>query len=413
MLIDVMVARINQHRRGRSRETSPLRPQHPSTSYDTFGPAPPYEPTHSDEFQATSAGQRPPYSPPLDSATSPKPRLGIFACNRWLCLGGFVVYFILLAQAMAFTFFSNLPSKLYAYNEATARMRKQEGAMMEQAKHLKNESIALQNESDRLGRERLALESSTRKLEEEKDALELAIRRSELERSKLEQEKQLLKDERQSLAQEKEELKEEREMWEQARGAFWGVLTPAEDCRAYGTREYSAMLQNIPKDWTDMDACMNMPVKINGVSIRQPLRCEYVAVSPHIHGIWVVNWDQPDCKPWLYNVNDMVSIASLYPTPLTNANFKGCTNPGSGTRRLEAWVVGINDTPTQNWRVMCASTPITWNHITYDTPTHCEARVSTVFTRVLCYHPNILIGHRLSQWFGKKYALWDIPDETC
>ena len=63
---------------------------------------------------------------------------------------------------------------------------------------------------------------------------------------------------------------------------------------------------------------------------------------------------------------------------LTRPNLKGCTNQGSGTRRIEAWVVGINDRPEQDWRLLCDSTPMTWNHITYNSPTHCEERVSIV-----------------------------------
>jgi hypothetical protein len=342
-----------------------------------------------------------------------------------LCFGGFVVFLTILAQAVVLIFFYDLPSKLDAYGKATARMREQRDAMVEEAKHLENKRIALQNENFRLGKEREALESSTRKMLVEKGALESAIRRSELERSRLEQEKQLLEGKRQSLAQEKEELREEgkrlreeRKKWEKARedrvpqGAFWGVIRPAEDCRAYGTREYRATLQNIPEDWTNLDACMNMPVEIKGVSIRRPLQCEHLDFS-HIQAVWMVDWDQPDCKPWHNEITDTVSVSPLYPTPLTNANFKGCTNPGSGTRRLEAQIMGINEKPTQDWRLLCETTPMTWNHITYNSPTHCEAGVSTVFTRILRYHPNMLTGHRLFQWFGKKFAVWEIADENC
>ena len=110
----------------------------------------------------------------------------------------------------------------------------------------------------------------------------------------------------------KEELRKEREKWEKARedrvpqGAFWGVVQPALVCRAYGRREYGGMLQNIPKDWTDVDACMNMPVEIKGVTLRRPYRCAYVEGSPHIHGYWMVDWDQPDCKPWHRDFHDTV-----------------------------------------------------------------------------------------------------------
>ena len=63
---------------------------------------------------------------------------------------------------------------------------------------------------------------------------------------------------------------------------------------------------------------------------------------------------------------------------LTRPNLKGCTNQGSGTRRIEAQVVGINNRPEQDWRLLCESTPLTWNYITYNSPTYCEPRVSII-----------------------------------
>jgi len=192
--------------------------------------------------------------------------------------------------------------------------------MREEAQHLQTERIALRSEATRLGGERLAFESATRKMEEERgalvsatrkmeeerDALESAIRRSELERSRLEREKG--------------ELRRERERWEKARedrvpqGAFWEVVQPALDCRSYGKREYWGILQNIPRDWTDVDACSNMPVEIEGVSLRRPYRCAYVEGSPYIHGYWMVDWGQPDCKPWLRDFHDKVRGKAVFNT---------------------------------------------------------------------------------------------------
>ena len=110
----------------------------------------------------------------------------------------------------------------------------------------------------------------------------------------------------------REELRRELERWERAlgrhvpQGAFWDGVWPAVDCRAYDTREYWGTLQNIPKHWTDLEACMNMPVEIKGVGIRRPYRCAYVKGSPHIRGYWMVGWDQPDCRPWLRDFHDKV-----------------------------------------------------------------------------------------------------------
>ena len=220
-----------------------------------------------------------------------------------------------MAQFVAFVFFYDLPTKLDSYSKATARMHEQQEAMKREARHLGSERIALRGESDRLEKERLALESATLEMEGEKDALESATRRSEQERSRFEREKQLLEGKQRMLELEKEELRKERQKWEKARedrvpqGAFWETPPqPAPDCLAYGKREYSGALQNIPRDWTDLDACMNMPAEIRNVSVRRPDRCGYVTNSSHIHGFWTVDWDQPDCKPWYKDFTDKVSL---------------------------------------------------------------------------------------------------------
>jgi len=38
--------------------------------------------------------------------------------------------------------------------------------------------------------------------------------------------------------------------------------------------------------------------------------------------------------------------------------------------------VGINNRKEQNWWLLCSSTPLVWNQITYSSPTHCQERVS-------------------------------------
>ena len=181
------------------------------------------------------------------------------------CLCVFFVFLIILAQAVAFFFFYDLPTKLDDYSKAVGRMREQQDGLRRESRHLESERHSLESE-------------------------------------------------RHSLEHEEEALREERARWEKARedrvprGAFWDGVWPALDCRAYGKREYWGILQNIPDDWTDLDACMNMPTKIKGVSVRRPDRCAYIEGSPHIHGFWTVDWDQPDCKPWLKDFDDRVSF---------------------------------------------------------------------------------------------------------
>ena len=134
------------------------------------------------------------------------------------------------------------------------------------------------------------------------------------EREEIEKETMHLEDERQTLERERLFLKEERKRWERAReglrvphGAFWEVVWPKWECLSYGRREYWGILGNIPEDRTDIDACMNMPVEIKGVTIKRPSRCQFLGDSPHVHGFWMVDWDQPDCKPWHEDFIDRVS----------------------------------------------------------------------------------------------------------
>ena len=327
-----MVIRNSQYRRGRSHERSPLRPDRFSTSYSGCGPTPRppglqtptygTDPTyHRSGYQANHDRKYRRDSSPLRPAT--------FTAG-WICVP--LVFLVVLAQIVSFVLFYNLPTKIGVYNRAIARMREQQDAMKREERYLESERIAFREESDHLEKQRLALESAafemegerlalksaTLEMERERDALESAIRRAEQERSRLEREKQLLEDERHSLEHEKEELRKEREKWERARedrvpqGAFWAVGPwPAQECLAYGKREYWGELRNIPEDWDDLDACMNMPATIKDVPIRRPDRCGYVADSPHIHGFWMVDWGQVDCQSWHQDITDKVSLGQL------------------------------------------------------------------------------------------------------
>ena len=136
------------------------------------------------------------------------------------------------------------------------------------------------------------------------------------DRMKWEQEREKLEHEGEKLERERERLRLERERWEKAKedripqGAFWDVVSPAPACLSYGKREYWATLQNVPEDWSAMDACMSMPVDIKGVTVRRPYRCQRALVdgTPYLRGHWMVDWDQPDCKPWYRDFHDAVSL---------------------------------------------------------------------------------------------------------
>ncbi|KAF9782608.1 hypothetical protein BJ322DRAFT_1071832 [Thelephora terrestris] len=327
-----------------SRERSPLRPEHQQTSYGASDAAPrspgPQSPppgsatrSSSDEESQKSYLGRFPWRPSLPSLSNINK--GLIACTA--------VFLIVLIVTCV---------KIGGCKKATEALRRE-------AKHLENERIAHHRESTHLEEERIALESATR--------------HSEQERLGLEKQTHLLEDQRRRMEKEELALEEERERWEKARdeqtipkGAFWEAVLPAWDCRAYGKREYWGIFRNTPEGRSEMDACMSLPVEIKGVTIRRPYRCQHRGGS--MNGFWMVDWDQPDCKPWH---QDFVE--------------QGCMNQGSGLRHIEAEVVGIKD---KDWRLMCETTPMTWNHINYTSPAHCVDR-------------------------GKKIAVWYVPDNRC
>ena len=160
--------------------------------------------------------------------------------------------------------------------------------------------------------------------------------------------------EKEKTERKREVMARERKLWEEARearvprGAFWDVVWPAWDCLAYGKREYWGILRNIPKGWGGLDACMNTPVEIKGVKIRRPDRCEgvFMFTEIQIRGYWVVDWDQPDCKPWYRDFEDKVGpnfdffffflSLRIHPhSPLKRS--ARATTPGNVKSKLRSW----------------------------------------------------------------------------
>ena len=136
-----------------------------------------------------------------------------------------------------------------------------------------------------------SLESAAVRASTEKSALVAEREKSEREREKMRNYRELLKKLEDRVPQ----------------GALWEPVQPAQDCRAYGKREYWGALSHIPEDWDAFDACMHTPVEISGVTVRRPYRCAFVDGSPYIHGYWMVDWGQPDCTSRLGETHDVVS----------------------------------------------------------------------------------------------------------
>ena len=179
--------------------------------------------------------------------------------------------------------------------------------------NLKSMALRESRERSALAAERMRWKHDMVGWEQEREKSEWEREKLEWEREKSEQEREESEREREESERERERMRRERELWEKERkdhippGAFWEVVWPIWECRAYGKREYWGLLRNIPQGRDPMDACMNMPVEIEGVAINRPDRCAPIEGSPDIHGYWMVDWDQTDCKPWFRDFRDAVS----------------------------------------------------------------------------------------------------------
>ncbi|KZV76341.1 hypothetical protein PENSPDRAFT_569957 [Peniophora sp. CONT] len=79
---------------------------------------------------------------------------------------------------------------------------------------------------------------------------------------------------------------------------FWGPPRRASDrCLTYGTREYTAKLYNILTTETWADKCANTSIEIKGRTHARPIRCQDYGSDRGIYGYWLVNYDEPECKP--------------------------------------------------------------------------------------------------------------------
>ena len=204
---------------------------------------------------------------------------------------------------------------------------------------LEKERVKSEWERENWEQERENLEQERKRSKRESEMLEEQRVKSEQERIKSKRERENWEHERERWEQEREEMRRDRELWEKARedrvpyDAFWDAISPAPACSAYGKREYSSTLQNIPEGWTAIDACMNMPVEIKGVAVRRPYRCAFVEGSSHIYGYWMVDWDEPDCRPWWYNYQDAVSANH----PLRPRVCLHTSHTFTGMHQLQVW----------------------------------------------------------------------------
>ncbi|KAL4077956.1 hypothetical protein J3A83DRAFT_4186212 [Scleroderma citrinum] len=117
---------------------------------------------------------------------------------------------------------------------------------------------------------------------------------------------------------------------------FWGQVE-AHHCTTYATREYTALLKNLPTDYRyRVEACRETPLEIHGVSYL-PKDCEDKGPGVVI-GRWEVNQNEAAC----------VTFWNWY-------KDKGCTSEGSGKRRIEHYLENLPK--GSDWREFCSTTP--------------------------------------------------------
>lgn len=129
-------------------------------------------------------------------------------------------------------------------------------------------------------------ERDRRARQEEREAFELE--KEEWARQRWEEEKHR-EEEREAFEQEKaewarqrrEEEKHRKEIEWRRRGAHWSEPWPgSSQCHGYGRRPYSANLLNLPEGVNYVEACMDMPIKINGRWMDGPDKCEQDVSAP-------------------------------------------------------------------------------------------------------------------------------------
>ncbi|KAH7921621.1 hypothetical protein BV22DRAFT_1038435 [Leucogyrophana mollusca] len=168
-----------------------------------------------------------------------------------------------------------------------------------------------------------------------------------------------------------EKERRQREVEERQRlGMFWSDLRGFQGCKSYATREYTAQLWNVPNNYPHrIEACMNTPIVIHGVTYDKPTRCVDNG-SYGLVGFWEVNHNEPSCSTFWEFFKD-----------------KGCVAQGSGKRRYEQFLANIPE--GGDWKEFCATTPTSFHGLEFASPHHCF------------------------QGNPGAYGLWDVDDSTC
>ncbi|KAJ2929919.1 hypothetical protein H1R20_g7165, partial [Candolleomyces eurysporus] len=167
------------------------------------------------------------------------------------------------------------------------------------------------------------------------------------EHERLQEEQMKLELERQRRQLEKEKEDEERKK----AGLKWQDPQPDEHCLRFGTRRYTAKLENLPEGYNRMKACHETQAWINGRWVL-PTQCDDGKLWGGVHGTWIVDWDEGSCHSFFQNFQD-----------------KGCSAQGSGKRRIESQLQNLQR--GDDGMRMCSSTPADFHGLHFEGPHSC------------------------------------------
>ncbi|KAJ7231665.1 hypothetical protein C8J57DRAFT_1384723 [Mycena rebaudengoi] len=153
-------------------------------------------------------------------------------------------------------------------------------------------------------------------------------------------------------AREDEERRKEEEKERMRAGFYWADLQADQRCFRYGTRQYTARVSNVPREYDPVQACKETQIEINGLRFVTPDMCEDRGCNG-VFGHWLVGHNEPTCATYFREFQD-----------------KGCTPPASRQRRVESHLENLH--PGDDWRLMCSTTPADFWHLHFDRPHMCE-----------------------------------------
>lgn len=131
---------------------------------------------------------------------------------------------------------------------------------------------ARQREEERAAFEREKEEREHQRQEEQK---QWADQREQWARQRQEEHDAFEREKKEWALKRMEEDRHRRETEWRRRGAYWTEPWAASSqCNGYGTRSYSAHLLELPGDVNWLEACMDIPIRVNGRWIDKPSKCQ-------------------------------------------------------------------------------------------------------------------------------------------